>query len=46
MYVDGSSYLDVPYVQEGIAEEEGRKKDCCCKEVLQVAHHQDNAGLG
>ncbi|CBF74006.1 predicted protein [Aspergillus nidulans FGSC A4] len=31
--VDGSSYLDVPYVQEGIAKEEMRKKDCCCKEV-------------
>ena len=46
-YLDRSSYLDVPYVQEGIAGKEKGKRDCCHEEVLQVAHRlQDNVGLG
>jgi hypothetical protein len=45
-YLDRSSYLDMPYVQEGIAEEE-RKEDCCHEGVLQVTHRlRNNVGLG
>ncbi|CBF79347.1 uncharacterized protein ANIA_11562 [Aspergillus nidulans FGSC A4] len=35
-YLDGYSYLDVPYVQ-GIAKEEMRKKDCCCEYLSNLA---------